>query len=809
MKSNFKSTFGGELRDNVMQFQLDNEVGSLLKIEKDKENGTVEISLLSKNNFDLGHGTIDIAYSDLTSVYLNHKEKRLEFTLKDGTKVYCYLDDLYDSKQDKLISGKNISTVNDHNLLLGGDVHIPYVEKSEHNGNIILDKEELAVYNLRITINNRDEVQGNPIVDIDTNTANIPLDEDIKNDSEDISATTHAIKTYVDTNIEDTSKYFNDKIDATQFDLDNEKTNRKALAGHSISISQDKDHIVDIDLINANGESISHQEINLDAEHIIDKVDLDYANKKLIFTFKDGHKLDCDISALIDDLDRKIVDETSRAMAKEDQLQSDLDSEIARAKEREQDLNSLINSNDEKQSTNLSNVKKELIDKINNDIDALDVDKVGEDGKYLKFISEENGKIIPELNAFDTTIPEEASSINAPTTYAVKDYVDSNITQTTTTLTEKIEEVDSRLDTKIDDTDKAINNRIDSEVDTLNTRITTEVNILNTTITEKETALNKTIDYNDTKQTKNLNDTKEELTKKINNDIDALDVAQVGNDGNYIKYVSEENGKINAIPQQFDNEIDENASHNNTPSTLAIYTFVNNIIDSLDVDEVGEDNKYIKFIKEENGKIEATLNSFETLVNNENASTINAPTSKAIKDYVDSLVTSTKEGLTSTIENKYNTLDYKIDTTKSDLQTELKESLKSYYTKEEIDAQEKEINNSITYLTNTVNQNKTDINNKVDNLNTTLTKKIDDDIASTKGELKTNINNVASDLSNAKESLEAKDTELEENIGNLNTTLRSYVDTSISTLDTSLKNNIEETKEELENKINLTYEILN
>lgn len=588
MKSNFKSTFGGELRDNVMQFQLDNEVGSLLKIENDKENGTVEISLLSKNNFDLGHGTIDIAYSDLTSVYLNHSERRLEFTLKDGTKVYCYLDDLYNT-------------------------------------------------------------------------------------------------------------------------LDEEVINRKTLAGHSIVISQDKEHIVDIDLINANGESISHQEINLDNEHIIDKVDLDYENKKLIFTFKDGHKLDCDISDLIDDLNKKIEDEEIRATNKEDEIQSNLDieaktrkedddtltsnlnNEIERAINREDELSILINNLDEKQTKDLNQVKSEL------------------------------------------------------------------------------------------------NTRIDNEVITLN----------------------KTIEDIDDKQTRNLNEVKEDLTKKINEDIDALDVAQIGNDGNYIKYVSEENGKVNATTQQFDNEIDENASHNNTPSTLAIYTFVNNIIDSLDVSEVGEDNKYIKFIKEENGKIEATLNSFETLVNNENASTINAPTSKAIKDYVDSLVTSTKEDLTSTIESNYNTLDSKIDTTKSDLQSELKETLKSYYTKVEIDEQENAINNSITTLENQVNQNKTDINNKVDNLNTTLTKKIDDDIASTKDELQANIDNVASDLSIAKESLEAKDKELEENIGNLNTTLRSYVDISISNLDTSLKDKIEETKEELENKINLTYEILN
>ena len=54
--------------------------------------------------------------------------------------------------------------------------------------------------------------------------------------------------------------------------LNDEITNRKNLTGHSLQVSQAKEHIIDIDLINSNGESISHQEINLDDEHIIDKV---------------------------------------------------------------------------------------------------------------------------------------------------------------------------------------------------------------------------------------------------------------------------------------------------------------------------------------------------------------------------------------------------------------------------------------------------------------------------------------------------------------------------------------------------------
>ena len=59
-------------------------------------------------------------------------------------------------------------------------------------------------------------------------------------------------------------------------------------------------------------------------------------------------------------------------------------------------------------------------------IQALDVDPVGGDGKFLSAISEADGKISATVKTLDATIPESnPSNVVAPTTRAVKDYSDS------------------------------------------------------------------------------------------------------------------------------------------------------------------------------------------------------------------------------------------------------------------------------------------------------------------------------------------------------------------------------------------------
>lgn len=63
---------------------------------------------------------------------------------------------------------------------------------------------------------------------------------------------------------------------------------------------------------------------------------------------------------------------------------------------------------------------------LNTRIDNLDAASVGSDGSYLKTIVQTDGLISATKQAFDTEITANPSNINAPTTKAVKDYVDDN-----------------------------------------------------------------------------------------------------------------------------------------------------------------------------------------------------------------------------------------------------------------------------------------------------------------------------------------------------------------------------------------------
>ena len=146
---------------------------------------------------------------------------------------------------------------------------------------------------------------------------------------------------------------------------------------------------------------------------------------------------------------------------------------------------------------------------------------------------------------------------------------------------------------------------------------------------------------NNAPTTKLVNDTfVAEATARTNADlalddrINALDLAQVGSDGNYIKFVSQEDGKVAVQKQAFDTDM-TNATDDNAPTTKNVKDYVDTTIDSLDKAEVGEDGKYIKKIKEDNGIITATLKEFDTLIDN-SANNTNTPTTKAVKDYVDS-----------------------------------------------------------------------------------------------------------------------------------------------------------------------------
>lgn len=124
-------------------------------------------------------------------------------------------------------------------------------------------------------------------------------------------------------------------------------------------------------------------------------------------------------------------------------------------------------------------------------------------------------------------------------------------------------------------------------------------------------------------------------SKAVYDFIGTLDVAAVGQDGSYLKTISETNGKISTTTQSFDTAINANSTDNNVPTSKAVKTYVSQEINSLDVDSVGSDGGYIKTISESDGKISANRQAFDTVINSTSTAN-NAPTSKAVYDYLKS-----------------------------------------------------------------------------------------------------------------------------------------------------------------------------
>lgn len=114
-------------------------------------------------------------------------------------------------------------------------------------------------------------------------------------------------------------------------------------------------------------------------------------------------------------------------------------------------------------------------------------------------------------------------------------------------------------------------------------------------------------------------------TKKL-----PVDTSSLTNDDNHIPSSKLVQTKLN-----------EEVSARNTAITTAI--------DGLDVAEVGENGKYLQKIKEVDGKISATQQAFDTTIPTNNPSTINAPTTSAVKTYADTKIS--KDNLTFSYES--------------------------------------------------------------------------------------------------------------------------------------------------------------
>ena len=292
-------------------------------------------------------------------------------------------------------------------------------------------------------------------------------------------------------------------------------------------------------------------------------------------------------------------------------------------------------------------------------IGTLDVAAVGQDGSYLKTISETNGKISTTTQSFDTAINADSTDNNVPTSKAVKTYVSQEINNLDVASVgsdggyiKKISESDGKIsanrqafDTVINSTSTANNAPTSKAVyDFIGTLDVASVGSLGGyiyTISEtdgKISASRMSFDSSVTTSSVNAPNSKA-VYDFVSQKIGDLDVASVGSDGGYIKTISETNGKISAARQAFDTSISSTSI--NAPTSKAVYDFIG----TLDMATVGENGKYIKTISETNGKVSAAAQGFDTTIS-ETSTHNNAPTSKAVSNYIYSYLKSHEKQIT-------------------------------------------------------------------------------------------------------------------------------------------------------------------
>ena len=294
---------------------------------------------------------------------------------------------------------------------------------------------------------------------------------------------------------------------------------------------------------------------------------------------------------------------------------------------------------------------------ITNAINNLDVASVGSNGGYIKTISETNGKISATRQPFDTSISSTSTANNAPTSKAVYDFIgtlDVAAVGQDGSYLKTISETNGKIAATTQSFDTAINaNSTDNNVPTskaVKTYVSQEINSLDVASVGSDGGYIKTISESDGKISANRQafDTVINSTSTANNAptskavydfIGTLDVASVGSDGGYIKTISETNGKISAARQAFDTSISSTST--NAPTSKAVYDFIG----TLDFAAVGENGKYIKTVSETNGKVSATTQSFDTTISDTSTHN-NAPTSKAVSNYIYSYLKSHEKQIT-------------------------------------------------------------------------------------------------------------------------------------------------------------------
>ena len=307
---------------------------------------------------------------------------------------------------------------------------------------------------------------------------------------------------------------------------------------------------------------------------------------------------------------------------------------------------------------------------VNEALKTLDVAEVGEVGRYIEKIKETDGKISATLAVMDTTPTKDSKK--AVTSSGVKAYIDDKISN----LDVASVGGDGKYISAISETDGKITATVTSTNSTFSSTSTTAINgvgvnealkTLNVAevgsngkyiqkIKEDNGKISATLKSFDTiisdESTDDNVPTSKAVNTKIFSEINKLNVNEVGEEGKYIEKILENSGKISTVVKTMDTAPTANSKKPVTSGGVKSY------VDSLNKSLVGEDGSYIKTISESKGIITATKQTFDTTISSDSTDN-NTPTSKAVKDYVDSEISNLNTDLTTAINGKQASGNYK------------------------------------------------------------------------------------------------------------------------------------------------------
>ena len=106
----------------------------------------------------------------------------------------------------------------------------------------------------------------------------------------------------------------------------------------------------------------------------------------------------------------------------------------------------------------------------------------------------------------------------------------------------------------------------------------------------------------------------------------------------FISSVVQTNGKVDAEATAFDTEVSAatGSNTNTAPTTAAVYDAIQGVASDLDLAEVGGDGQYVKLVSQSDGRVAATAQGFDTTVSS-TSTDANAPTSKAVYNAIENV----------------------------------------------------------------------------------------------------------------------------------------------------------------------------